>query len=167
LDARDPIVGTKFIHARAETIDEKPTFRDDFYHRRGILPVHTFNEGEELTPRKTLQYVITPRDGLPVGIAVIWDAWMAPNGTPLVTYAMVTVPANNLIGKITDRMPAVVQPEHWAKWLGEQPATIGELKALLVPLEGDWDMKAAGRPPPPSKPSKAALQHLASTSPRF
>src|SRR5262245_21450421 len=51
--ASDPSVGTKFIHARAETIEHKPTFRDAFLERRGIVPVHTFNEGEELTPKKT------------------------------------------------------------------------------------------------------------------
>lgn len=157
-DANDSLAGTKFIHARAETIEQRPTFRDDFFRRRGILPVHNFNEGEEISPRKTLQYVVTPRDGLPLGIAVIWDVWIAPNGTPLVTYAMVTVPANTSIGKITDRMPAVLPPEHWAKWLGEEPATIDELKALLEPLEGDWDMRTAGKPPPPPKPSKTSPQ---------
>ncbi|HEY0107742.1 MAG TPA: SOS response-associated peptidase family protein, partial [Rhizomicrobium sp.] len=49
-NAADPSVGTKFIHARAETLDEKPTFRDAFFERRGLLVVDTFNEGKEITP---------------------------------------------------------------------------------------------------------------------
>jgi len=54
---------------------------------------------------------------------------------------MVTVPANRLIGTITDRMPAIVAAEHWAKWLGEEPASVEDLKPMLVPLEGNWTMR--------------------------
>jgi putative SOS response-associated peptidase YedK len=39
-------------------------------------------------------------------------------------------------------MPAVISPEHWATWLGEEPASADELKALLVPFEGTWTMRA-------------------------
>ena len=47
-DARDPSDGTRFIHARAETIEQKPTFRDAFFQRRGLVVVNTFNEGKEI-----------------------------------------------------------------------------------------------------------------------
>jgi putative SOS response-associated peptidase YedK len=153
-NAPDPNIGTKFIHARAETIDSKPTFRDAFLNRRGLVIVETFNEGEEVTPSKTRQYVVSPRDGAPLAIAVIWERWRGP--VDLLSFAMVTTPANALIGKITDRMPAVLPPEDWAKWLGEEPATIGELKALLVSFEGDWTIEPAKKPAPPPKPSAQA-----------
>lgn len=152
--AHDPMMGTKFIHARAETLDEKPTFRDAFFNRRGLVVVHTFNEGREITPRKTEQHVITPRDGKPLAIAVIWEHWAGAPG--LDSFAMVTVPANRLIGTITDRMPAVVLPEHWATWLGETPARVDEIKAILRPIEGDWEMqpeKPKREPPPPRQAS--------------
>ena len=51
-NADDPNIGTKFIHARAETIEQKPTFREAFFQRRGLVAVETFNEGEEITPSK-------------------------------------------------------------------------------------------------------------------
>jgi len=154
--AHDPMVGTKFIHARAETLDEKPTFRDAFFNRRGLVVVHTFNEGREITPRKTEQHVITPRDGKPLAIAVIWEHWAGAPAPGLDSFAMVTVPANRLIGTITDRMPAVVLPEHWATWLGETPARVDEIKAILRPVEGDWEMqpeKPKREPPPPRQAS--------------
>jgi putative SOS response-associated peptidase YedK len=66
---------------------------------------------------------------------------------------MVTTAANNLISRITDRMPAVIAPEQWATWLGETNATLDEVKALLVPFEGDWDMQEQKKPPPP-RPGK-------------
>jgi putative SOS response-associated peptidase YedK len=153
--ADDANIGTKFIHARAETIDEKPTYRDAFAKRRGLIAVETFNEGEEISPSKTIQYVIAPKDGKPLAIAVIWETWIR-GPVPLLSFAMVTTPPNALIGKITDRMPAVLPPEHWAKWLGEEPATAEELKALLIPAEGDWEMTQARKPAPPPKPSAQA-----------
>ena len=73
--ARDPLAGPKHIHARAETVDTLPSFRESFLHRRGLIAVSTFNEGKELTPTKTEQYVVTPKDGRPLAIAVIWERW--------------------------------------------------------------------------------------------
>lgn len=151
--SKDPRMGTKHIHARAETIDSKPAFRDSFAKRRGLVVVKTFNEGKEIAPRKTEQHTIAPRDGLPIAIAAIWDRWTERNEGALLTFAMVTVDANKLISTITDRMPAVVRPDDWAKWLGEEPASVEELKALLAPFEGDWDMAPEKREPPPPKPT--------------
>lgn len=158
LRASNPSGPPEHIHARAETLDTKPTFRDAFANARGILVVKTFNEGREITPRKTEQHVIAPRDGRPIGIAVLWERWQHPGQSELLTFVMVTTPANKLIGTITDRMPAVLAPAHWAKWLGEEPATPAELKALLRPFEGDWEMEAETAPPKrkPQKPNDQA-----------
>jgi putative SOS response-associated peptidase YedK len=145
--------GTKFIHARAETIDSKPTFRDAFLNRRGLVIVDSFNEGKEITPKKTEQYVVTPRERARLAIAVIWERWNGPGPVPLETFAMVTTPPNSLIATITDRMPAVIDDADWVKWLGEEPATIEELKAILKPSGTPMDMAKAGKPAPPSKPN--------------
>ncbi len=140
--ATDPMSGTKHIHARAETIDiASPTFREAFAHRRGLVAVSTFNEGKEITPTKTEQHVITPRDGKPLAIAVIWERWTSHNAGELLTFAMVTVPANPLIVTITDRMPAVIMSEDWGAWLGESDTSVAALKGMLKPFEGDWDMQ--------------------------
>lgn len=151
-NAKDPTGRPEHIHARAETIDVLPTFREAFAHARGLVIVNTFNEGEEISPSKTIQHVITPRDDKPMAIAVVWERWTNRNEGELYTFVMATVPANKLISRITDRMPAIVQPADWAKWLGEEPASLAELKAMLVPHDGDWDMQVARKPPPPQKP---------------
>ncbi len=157
LRAKNPSGPPEHVHARSETLDERPTFRAAFANARGLLVVKTFNEGKEIAPRKTEQHTITPRDGKPIGIAVLWERWEHPEQGELLTFVMVTTPANRLISSITDRMPAVLAPEHWAKWLGEEPATPAELKALLQPFEGDWNMEAQSRPPKP-KPAKPGRQ---------
>lgn len=141
-DRRSPI-----IHARAETIDVKPAFRTAFAHRRGLVPVTTFNEGREVTPTKTEQYVLTPADGAPVAIAVVWEHRREPHGGGLFTFAMVTVPPNDLIGTITDRMPALIAAEDWPVWLGETAATHEDVKRLLRPSPRALAMRRAEKPP--------------------
>ncbi len=153
-DAPDQaLFGTKFIHARAETIDVKPTFRDAFLRRRGLVIVDSFNEGKEITPKKTEQYIVTPRGRRTLAIAVIWERWRGPGPVPLETFAMVTTPPNALIATITDRMPAVIDDADRAKWLGDAPATADELKAMLKPSDLPMDMEKAGKPPPPPRPN--------------
>ena len=145
----------KHMHARAETIDQRPTFAHAFATSRGILMVHTFNEGEELPNGKTRQWVVTPADGQPIAIAVIFEEWHNGPET-LLTFVMVTTPPNALIARITDRMPAILQREAWATWLGETDASLEDAKALLQTFEdgGTWAMapqqlsRAAGPPDP-------------------
>src|SRR3984957_17037499 len=148
---RMPVDRPKHMHAKGETIDVLPTLRDSFAARRGILPVRTFNVGEEVG-KKVIQHVLTPRDGKPLGIAVIWD--MVPNrdGVLIEAFVMVTSEPNALIKTVTDRMPAILAPEQWGLWLGETYAPLPEVKALLVPYAGTLDMtlqpKAPARQPP-------------------
>ena len=143
----------KHIHVRCETIDTRPTFRQAFANRRGILMVHTFNEGEELPRDKTKQWVISPGDGQPIAIAVICETWCHGEET-LETFVQVTTPANALISRITDRMPAILPRQAWPIWLGETDASLDQIKAVLTTFEdrGTWTMTeqspgARSRPP--------------------
>lgn len=136
-----------YMHARAETIDTRPTFRDSFAHRRGLCFVRTFNEGEEVG-KKTVQWTVTPKDGKPLAIAVIYEEWI--NGDQrLFTFVQVTTPPNPLIATITDRMPAIIPEAQQALWLGETAAPLDDVKAILQPYDekGGWDFA-----PEPKKP---------------
>src|SRR5579862_7069645 len=73
--AKSPVERPRHMHARAETIDQLPTFASSFAARRGILLTTTFNVGQELPNGKTVQHTIAPRDGEPIAIAVIWEKW--------------------------------------------------------------------------------------------
>lgn len=129
------------IHARAETIEEKKTFKNAFLDgQRGIVLVKTFNEAPDV-PGPTIQHTITP-DTDKSGIAMLWRKFDIGAPQPLYACVMVTVPANKLIAELpTDRMPAVLDPADWAKWIGEEPATVDELKGMLKTVEGmKWRM---------------------------
>ena len=147
----------RHMHARAETVDRLPTFAQAFASSRGILMVHTFNEGEELPNGKTKQWVVTPQDGEPIAIALICEEWH--NGAEtLETFVQVTTPANALISRITDRMPAILPRETWPTWLGETDASRADVKELLRTYEdgGNWTMteQASSKPPRQARPSK-------------
>lgn len=149
----------KHMHARGETVDSKPRFCDAFAERRGVLLVETFNEGEEQPNGKTKQWVVVPKDRKPIPLAVIWEE--AEDG--VATFIQVTVPANALVSKVTDRMPAILPFADWPVWLGEEDAKLADIKALLRTHDdaGGWDLieqdvlrpKAgkAAKPTPPKK----------------
>jgi putative SOS response-associated peptidase YedK len=100
-----------------------------------------------------VQYVCTPKDGKHIAIAVIWDRW-SDGGPSLLSFAMVTMPPCEIIGTITDRMPALLEDSDWPKWLGEEPASVEELKAMLRISPRDLDMVRASKPPVPPKPMR-------------
>ena len=148
----------KHMHARCETIDTRPTFTQAVAHRRGILMAHTFNEGEELPSSKTKQWVVSPHDGQPIAIAVICETWRHGEET-LETFVQVTTPANALISRITDRMPAILPRQTWPVWLGETDASLDQIKAVLTTFEdhGAWSMTeqpSSTRSRPPKRHSQ-------------
>lgn len=129
------------IHARAETIDERPSFRGAFLDgQRGVVLVKTFNEAPDI-PGPTIQHTITP-DTNKSAVAMLWRKFDVGAAAPLLACVMVTVPANKLIAALpTSRMPAFIDPADLKKWTGEEPATVDELKAMLKTVEGTrWRM---------------------------
>lgn len=156
--AKDPGIGTRFIHARAETIATAKAYCEPFQHRRGLVIVSEFFESRHVTPAKREPHRIWPEDGKPIALACIWERWKQPHDAPLETFAIVTVPANALIAPVHDRMPAVIAESDWPKWLGEVPASLEDLKALLRPREHPMHIApVTRRTPPPPRPIQADL----------
>jgi putative SOS response-associated peptidase YedK len=61
-------------------------------------------------------------NGLPFGLAGIWENWPNPNtGNWERTFAIITAPSNELVGKIHNRMPAILKLESYERWLGPEP----------------------------------------------
>jgi putative SOS response-associated peptidase YedK len=100
-----------------------PTFRDAYARRRCILPIDGFFEWKAIRGVTAKQpFAIAMRDGAPFGVAGIWENWRNPVTTEwLRTFAVITVPANDLVGQIHDRMPAILAPASYDRWLGDEP----------------------------------------------
>ena len=133
----------KPIHARSETIDTTKAFAQPFRDgQRGIVLMKSFNEAPDVEG-PVVQHIVTPGDEPALAAAFVWRRYdIAGLQRPLFACVLATVPANQLLATLpTDRMPAFLAPEDWAKWLGENPANLDEVKACLRTVEGvRWTM---------------------------
>jgi putative SOS response-associated peptidase YedK len=130
--------GKGFINARCETLEAKPSFSESFQQRRCLIPSDGFFEWRRLG-RSKQPFYLQLKDESPFSFAGIWDQW--GNGEQLVTScAIITTAANELIGPLHDRMPAILLPESYDLWLSSKtdPAL---LKKLLMPFPTQ-EMKA-------------------------
>jgi len=147
----------KHIHARAETIDTTRTFAPLFTQgRRGIVLMKTFNE---TPPENSDQWTIDPNDGRARGFAFLCQGYNVEDGPDLLACCMVTVPANALLRETilkTDpdpRMPAILEDQDWAVWLGENVPPLDQVKAVLRTMEGEnWTIAPEPKKPKPAKP---------------
>ncbi len=124
--ARDAAIGHRLNNARAETVAEKPAFRDAFRCRRCLIPADGFYEWKTLDRGKQ-PYYISLRTGQPMAMGGLWESWRAPDGSVLRTCAIVTTGANGLMTPIHDRMPVIIAPEHWQTWLDGTPEAAARL----------------------------------------
>ncbi|WP_342234550.1 SOS response-associated peptidase [Inquilinus sp. OTU3971] len=140
------------LHARAETVHELPTFGESFAHRRCLIFSDRFIEFRTIGQPKGQEVAFGLATGRSMVVAGIWDAWRNPeSGDWLRTFAEITVDANDLVGEMHDRMPAILPQEAWRIWLGQDPATELELRGLLRTFPSElltcWPAKQK-RPPP-------------------
>jgi len=136
------------IHARAETLAGLPMFAGAFRERRAIVPATAyFQRGSVGTGGG--RYAIMRKDGQPLAIAGLWEAFAGPDGKIIRTYCIITVAAAGVVAEIHDRMPLVLEETDWALWLGEIP---GDPATLMHPPSGDT---LAVRPMPTEKPVRS------------
>ena len=114
-----PSGGPLLINARAETIAEKPAFRAACRERRCLIPASGFYEWTKTEEGARLPWYIHRADGAPLVFAGVWQAWERGEER-LTSCAIVTCVANARMAALHGRMPVVLEPEGWAKWLGEE-----------------------------------------------
>ncbi len=114
---KSPTDGPLLINARAETIAEKPAFRDACRTRRCLIPASGFYEWDRAGDEK-LPWFVRRADGTPLVMAGIWQEWQTADDR-LVTCAIVTTQAQGRMADIHHRMPVIVEPRDWGLWLGE------------------------------------------------
>ena len=113
--AKDPKIGVQCINARAETISEKPSFREAFQKRRCLVPADGFWEWETIGKKK-IPWKFTRPDGEEFCLAGLWEAWNSPEGI-LETFTIITTSPNQLVRSVHDRMPVILGPDGAEDWL--------------------------------------------------
>ena len=142
----DPRIASRTFNARAETIASNPVFRDAFRRRRCLVPVDSFYEWLRDGAKRQPMRIHDP-DDRPLALAGLWTGRQDPeSGVWHRTFTIVTTRPNAFMASIHDRMPVIVPPDAWARWLDPRPTDVGELRALLEPRD-DWALDAYPVPP--------------------
>jgi putative SOS response-associated peptidase YedK len=134
--AKDPAIGNRMINARAETLAEKPAFRTALEKRRCLVLADGFYEWQKTSTGKVPMYIYR-LDGRPLAFAGLWERWQSPGGDLLHSCTVITVPPNDLMAPIHDRMPAILPDEALDPWLDPERHAREEALKLLAPFPAE------------------------------
>jgi putative SOS response-associated peptidase YedK len=132
--AKDSEIGNRMINARAETIAEKPSFREAFKSRRCIIPASGFYEWQKKGTKAKQPFYFYLKEKEVFGFAGLWDTWIDKRtGEELETCAIITTEANRVLEPVHDRMPVILQPKDYEQWLDAKEKDTEKLQKLLAP----------------------------------
>lgn len=148
--AKDRSMGARMINARAETAATKPAYRAAFRRRRGLVVADGFYEWQQ--PERTAglgvgklagrgkgdkkqPFFFHMQDDRPFAFAGLWESWESPDGSNLDSCTILTTDANDLMRPIHDRMPVILAPDDYGRWL-DQAIEPSEVELLLRPYLG-------------------------------
>ncbi len=114
--AKDPGIGSRMINARLETAAEKPAFRAAFRRRRCLVPADGFYEWQP-HPKRRRPHHVRLTEGELFGLAGLFEAWKSPEGETIESCTLLTTAAIAALRTLHDRMPILVDPEHYGGWL--------------------------------------------------
>jgi putative SOS response-associated peptidase YedK len=130
--SRDLSLAARMINAPAEEIDEKPVFRSALAQQRCLVPANGFYEWQTRGARKQ-PYKIGLRNWALCAFAGLWEKWAPETGEPVETFTIITTRANKLVSEVHERMPVMIAPADYQRWLSGSEASA---KRLLVPYTG-------------------------------
>jgi putative SOS response-associated peptidase YedK len=142
--AKDIGIGAKMINARAETLADKPSFRDAFKKRRCLIVADGFYEWQARPKGPKQPWFITVADARPFAFAGLWEEWWDAGSTLIETCTIVTTEANAALRPIHARMPAILPAGRFDAWL-DPAAAAADLEALLAPYAGAIAARPVGR----------------------
>lgn len=140
--AKDPSIGSRMINARAESLAEKPSFRSAFRRRRCLILADGFYEWQTAGGRKSkTPMFIHLHDRQPFAFAGLWELWNAPDGSQIYSTTIITTEPNDLMASIHNRMPVILPPAAYERWLAPGEQDPRDLAPLLAPYPAG-DMQA-------------------------
>ncbi len=134
--SKDASIGRRLTNARAETLWEKNSFKKAIRSRRCLVPANGFYEWKKTTGGK-VPFFIRFKDKRLFAFAGLWEYW--ENGSqPMHTFTIITTEPNDLLGKIHNRMPVIMQPEFWDVWLSDRELSPNDTRDLLRTLDATF-----------------------------
>lgn len=129
---------TMLNNAKIETVDTKPSFRTPFKRNRCLILANGFYEWDSTTKPKQ-PYYFHRQDNKPIALAGIWDRWVSGDKS-VDSCWIITEPANNLVSQVHDRMPAIISPDNYDKWLNTDIQNIDLVRKLAKLSDAYNDM---------------------------
>jgi putative SOS response-associated peptidase YedK len=130
--AKDQSIGSRLINARAETVAEKPSFRNAFKKRRCLIIADGFYESLRDGGKK-IPFYFRLKSGKPFGFAGLYEMWTSPEGQPIHTCTIITTEPNDLIQPIHNRMPVIMPKDKESLWIDPAVQNHAQLLSLLHP----------------------------------
>lgn len=135
--AKDPKALPLLINARADSVVEKSAFKAAMRHRRVLVPASGFYEWRR-SGSTSQAYFVRPAGGRLIAFAGLMETWSEPGGSEIDTAAILTTDANADLSDIHDRMPVVVKPEDFGRWLDCRTREPRDVADLLSPVEAGF-----------------------------
>lgn len=135
--SKDRRGAARMINARSETVATKPAFRTLFRSRRCLIPADGFYEWQKTTGRSKQPYFISLREERPFAFAGLWDRWEDPESSVVESCTILTTDTNDLLRDLHDRMPVILNPEDYDRWLASETDDPECLSALLAPYPSE------------------------------
>ena len=133
------------INARAETVQEKPSFRSAYKRRRCLIPADAFYEWKA-APDGKQPYCIQREDKSLFAFGGIWETATDPDGGEIDTTAILTTASGPDLRDLHHREPVIIAPEHFSLWLETDERDLAMLNDLLAPAPaGSWAYHAVSR----------------------
>jgi putative SOS response-associated peptidase YedK len=133
--AKDATIATATINAMSETAAQKPAFRDALRLRRCLVPADGFYEWLSNGSRQKQPYNIGMADDSVFAFAGLWESWMNPQGQAVETCTILTTTPNALVTDIHNRMPVILKPADYGRWLDPCIHHIAALNDCLKPFD--------------------------------
>ena len=134
--AKDTRIGARMINARAETVAEKPAFRDSLRRRRCLVLADGFYEWQRVGGSKRPMRIVM-RSGEPFAFAGLWSVWRDPDGNRIPSCAIITTAANEVLRPVHDRMPVILPRDVEEFWLDGSVDEPSALSSVLTPYHDD------------------------------
>lgn len=135
---KDPKDFPTLINARGDTAATKPAFRGAMRHRRCLVPADGFYEWQKTDRGLKVPHLIRRPDRGPFAFAGLWETWMGADGSEIDTAAIVTTEANRRLQPLHDRMPVIVTPEDFDRWLDAGHVPPADVADLIRPAPEDF-----------------------------
>ncbi len=142
--AKDPAIGNQMINARAETLAEKPSFKNAYRRRRCLILADGFYEWRAPSSKEgagggKIPMYIRLESGQPFAFAGLWEMWRAAEDA-ILSCTIITTAPNELMAQIHNRMPVILPPSAYEQWLDPAERNPDDFNSLLKPYPAELMM---------------------------